>query len=543
MTAASKNLIQRNTGRADHATDSRFTSRNSAWGRFTTGLQLVATGFLLLAETGCSPYQLAHRTLQSELAEYPRVTDGRQANNIYGVRPSPSGSSWNKKVQASRIRTTTPAASFRGLLTMFTRAAPPRHRLFRRGNTGEPAIATNAGDKQFKIGTTVSSTVPAWPSREGLSRSCRCSLVGLYARRIDSPGRPCQPSQLADRHTRRHSGFRPGRIFMRRIIRSSGHRPWPDPGQSLPLPTESGGPAPTRQTAPDVAAPDAEPTTPQDVPADADMPETDVPMDFPRTSRSTPNGCRRAASLPELPRETANDLPPPPPWRQSPAPAALVSATNGEYDPFAGTAFARVAQALAVQDDKDGRPTAAVSQPTPTPARPITAAAKSANAVESATPTNMVTPNGFKLELPANSGPQNTDAKTTPTIQPLSFWTPESTGPAASGSTLTQQPMIRSEGVSAAAQARGWLGRGQLGHIVAQRSSERQIDIRAPPAEPQTPLLAAAKTARQTPRTPPTDGKPSRRRKRALSGRPRPNNDGLISGSCPAKPRRGEVDT
>ncbi|MCA9151873.1 MAG: hypothetical protein KDA92_21370, partial [Planctomycetales bacterium] len=231
------------------------------------------------------------------------------------------------------------------------------------------------------------------------------------------------------------------------------------PDYETPMPERTGLPHDNMPLPPTGDAPEMAPEVPD--PNSSDGEELPFPLDQIEPMETEPN---------ELPQETAGNLPPAPPWHHSEPTTAgmaqLASGSNSDFDPFAGTPFANVARAIAVQDEPQA-PSAATAS---ADGREAEAAGQSSLAAPtSPAPTlpPLRTSGGFTLEPPVGNG-----GDSHPTIEPLAYWEPTGTVP--------QQPLIQSSGIRVATKSpEPELATGAP-RLKAPANATKQADVASP---------------------------------------------------------------
>lgn len=369
MTAVSRNNKPPRTMNAAGRTASAGTRardtqpRTAIWRRRCLGPLAMLAGL-----TGCSPYQLAHQTLHSELAEYPRVTDGRLACQQY--------QQWAKREwqllceEESGENQSSDYAS--GFIQGFT------DQVYAGGEAQAPPMPPR---KYWRIGyrnDDGQAAIQDW--YHGFAHGARVAKEKGYRDRAVIPSSMYLTETELAAQSEKMSQLEP----------TPADR---SPNETVPTPAESidtlpPAPAATEsQELPEVPAPGP---LEMPIPTDSASRPQPLPNAATRASAATTPG-QPAAS--DLPAETAHDVPPAPPWHTSPAGSAgdvrpAAAAEPLEFDPFAGTSFhsasitptpsplvsaAVGSTAPATHPDADRTPRPAVAT-TPIPARGITSA-------------------------------------------------------------------------------------------------------------------------------------------------------------------------
>ena len=317
---------------------------------------------------GCSPWQLARRTLFRELNAYPRVTDGRLACAQYKL--------WAKKEWTEIVAETGETYSndyASGFLQGFVDQVdaggkiqpppmPPRRywRLQYRNKHGRRAIENYYN---------------------GFEHGARVAYDNGYRERATIPS----SLYMAD------AAAAPGTMTQESV---DGALEVPTPNELIPPEASSVEPSnsPTTPSGEQEEASPSEGQIPDPAPLPLPLEETTTRPQVPRTSLSAAhqngNGyippapaSNRHITADKLPDATVNELPPEPPWRRSTSSSAVViptlhevprrfteQAPSGkidEFDPFAGTQFSHLAETtVAPEHDTETRVKRQHRQPT-----------------------------------------------------------------------------------------------------------------------------------------------------------------------------------
>ncbi len=349
--------------------------------RLSRRLLLVATIGLSIGSSGCSVWHLAHRTMYSELAEYPQITDGRLACRQYRRW---ANDEWQRVLQeqgGQGLSSDYGSGFVQGFVDQVDAG----------GSVRVPSMPPR---KYWRVGyrnPRGQQAVEDW--YDGFRHGAGVAKAGGYRRQAVIPSSlqshstaddPALTEDLESSPQRLESSKPP--VTQEPLERAKEHTPTPAkeaPGEELPklVPDEVGPadaeqlPAPSEQALPQVTPPTGNDVLP---PPPVEDLKLDVPLDElkpfgePSSAPDTDlSALRSAARTPQPPRKQepeppSSDVPavepqpdrpateprlegpPPPPWHRSAKArkksseskrAEPQTSDSADFDPFAGTPF------------------------------------------------------------------------------------------------------------------------------------------------------------------------------------------------------------